>query len=197
MSDTSTLRRPHNPWIPLGALALAVLALAALLGSCVVLFVTSVPPHTLEAPLSELTVGLPRLYPQTGFGADPEGRTFGVWLLRRSAGGVLALYSRDPHGGCHVRSRPNESLDGHSPLFRGPCSGSVYTVEGEAISGPAPRGLDRFDVALSETTVTVDLERVRPGPCRPSMVGIVECSPPGAPVYRKAPPAPVTGDRSR
>lgn len=108
MSDSSTHRRPRNPWLPLGALALTVLALAALLGSCVVLLVRSVPSRTLEAPLRELTVGVPRFYPQTGFGADVRGRTLGVWLLRRGAEGVQALYSRDPHSGCHVQWRPNE-----------------------------------------------------------------------------------------
>ena len=198
MRDTNALRRPRNPWLPLGVLVLAVLALAALLGSCVVLLVRSVPSRTLTTPLSELTVGVPRFYPQTGFGADVAGRTLGVWLLRRSSAGVQALYSRDPHSGCHVQWRPNESFGGYSSVFRGPCSGSVYTIDGEAISDPAPRGLDRFDVTLSATSVTVDIERVRLGPCRPEVVEIVECSPPGAPLYRKALlPAPAASERFR
>ena len=189
--------RPRNPWVPLSIFALSILIFVVLLGSCVVLFVNSVPPRTLRAPLSDLTLDVPRFYPQVSFGADSEGRTFGVWLVRQSGGGVLALYSGDPHSGCHVRWRPDESHLGVSPLFRGPCSGTVYTIEGVAIFGPATRSLDRFDTTLSETTVTVDLERVRLGACRPEVSGTSDCSRPDAPEYRDTPPPPVAGDRFR
>ena len=192
MTDTTAPNRPHNPWIPLSLLGLAGLALAFLFGSCVLMFVSSVPTRSLEAPLDDLTVGVPRFYPQTGFGSDKDGQTFGVWILRRGTEGVLALHSRDPHSSCHVQWRSSESVSGHASVFRGTCDPSAYTTEGEAISGPTQRDLDRFEVSISETSVTVDIERIRLGTCRAMINEAIDCSPIGTPMYRDVPSAPVT-----
>ena len=54
----------------------------------------------------------------------------------------VALYQRCVHLGCTVPYR-NECYS-----FKCPCHGSHYNVNGEYLSGPAPRSLDRFALTL-------------------------------------------------
>jgi cytochrome b6-f complex iron-sulfur subunit len=61
------------------------------------------------------------------------------------AGGLMALWQRCVHLGCRVPQC--ESSQG----FECPCHGSKYNFHGEYEDGPAPRNLDRFVVALSES----------------------------------------------
>ena len=198
MDETRSLTRPHNPWVPLAFFALAVLLVVTLIGGCVAAFVTSVPRETLEVPLTDLTLGVPRFYPQTRFGSDGAGRTLGVWLVRRADGEVLAFYSRDPHTGCQVPWRGGEAFESHEGVFHEPCGGWRYTLEGDAIFGAPPRGLDRFDTEVGDTSVTVDFERVRLGECREGVEPDVgTCSGPGAPVYRDTPPPAIAGESFR
>jgi cytochrome b6-f complex iron-sulfur subunit len=56
--------------------------------------------------------------------------------------GLMALWQRCVHLGCRVPSC--ESSQG----FECPCHGSKYNLHGEYNSGPAPRNLDRFSVAV-------------------------------------------------
>lgn len=56
--------------------------------------------------------------------------------------GLMALWQRCVHLGCRVPSC--ESSQG----FECPCHGSKYNGHGEYSSGPAPRNLDRFSVAV-------------------------------------------------
>ncbi|MSQ41610.1 MAG: hypothetical protein EXR65_01010 [Dehalococcoidia bacterium] len=187
--------RPRNPWPAIALFGIVVLGGLIGIGACVAAFVSSVPHRTLEVPLSDLMPGAPRFYPRISFGADAAGNTLGVWLVRRGGGGVLALYSRDPLSGCHVPWRTDTSFGGVSPVFRAECSGSAWDAEGARLSGPAPRGLDRFDATVAETTASVDLERLQLGPCPPGVAGPAECSQPGAPQYRELPAAPVLPGR--
>lgn len=67
------------------------------------------------------------------------------------AGGIMALYQKCVHLGCRV------PFCQESQWFECPCHGSKYNIAGEYRDGPAPRGLDRFPVSLSEGgTVVVD-----------------------------------------
>ena len=54
--------------------------------------------------------------------------------------GFLAFLQRDPGSGCAVM------WIAAAIQFIDPCSGSAYNMSGEHISGPARRGLDRFQV---------------------------------------------------
>ena len=58
------------------------------------------------------------------------------------AGGLMALYQRCVHLGCRV------PWCATSIGFECPCHGSKYDSLGEYFAGPAPRNLDRFEVAL-------------------------------------------------
>lgn len=166
----------------LGSLALAAVVGIVLVGACLSLVVSSTPKHTLEVPLGELTAGLPRFYPQPSFGADANGRTFGVWVLVPATGGTRAFSAQDPGSGCFVNWRGELTVEGETGVFRDSCSDTSYSRDGEIVSGTGLRGIDAFEVEVTRTAVVVDLERVRLGRCRD---GVAEagCSTPGVPRY--------------
>ena len=58
------------------------------------------------------------------------------------AGGFTALWQKCVHLGCRV------PWCGSSQGFECPCHGSKYNAHGEFFAGPAPRNLDRFQVAV-------------------------------------------------
>jgi cytochrome b6-f complex iron-sulfur subunit len=51
-----------------------------------------------------------------------------------------------------------------SQWFECPCHGSQYNRVGEKKGGPAPRGMDRFGVAVDNDIVTIDTSNVFQGP---------------------------------
>ncbi len=89
--------------------------------------------------------------PDPGTDVDPE-----LPLPDRS---VLALWRKCPHLGCQV-----PQLCGESQWFECLCHGSKYTVLGEKRDGPAPRGMDRFEVLVQDGAYVVDTRQVITGP---------------------------------
>jgi cytochrome b6-f complex iron-sulfur subunit len=78
-----------------------------------------------------------------------------------AAEGVMPLYQRCVHLGCRV------PFCEQSQWFECPCHGSKYNTAGEYKLGPAPRGMDRFNVTVSESgDVLVDTAVVILGPPR-------------------------------
>ena len=73
---------------------------------------------------------------------------------------LVALYRKCVHLGCSV---PHCET---SMLFECPCHGSKYRLNGEYFAGPAPRGLDRFPVAVEGGRVKVDTGSLQIGPPR-------------------------------
>ena len=112
------------------------------------------------APLADLegTGRLPLAPPD----AYPEGSaTFireGHLYVTRAKGELFAVSQKCPHLGCRV-----PFCEG-SGRFQCPCHGSVYNVAGEYISGPAPRGMDRFPIAVENGRVIVNLAEPVEGP---------------------------------
>ncbi len=102
----------------------------------------------------------------SGFAYYPEARTWvtsypasaldkarGVYSepeLVAMEAGFVALYQKCVHLGCRVPECTT------SQWFECPCHGSQYNQVGEKKGGPAPRGLDRFPVAIDGDRVTVD-----------------------------------------
>ena len=72
--------------------------------------------------------------------------------------GVVALYQKCPHLGCRV---PNCAS---SQWFECGCHGSMYNRVGEKKGGPAPRGMDRFGVAVNNGILVIDTGAVFGGP---------------------------------
>jgi cytochrome b6-f complex iron-sulfur subunit len=64
--------------------------------------------------------------------------------------GYVALYQKCVHLGCRVPWCQT------SQWFECPCHGSKYNRVGEKRGGPAPRGLDRWPLSLSGSSIVVD-----------------------------------------
>lgn len=72
--------------------------------------------------------------------------------------GYVALYQRCVHLGCRVPWCET------SQWFECPCHGSKYNRVGEKRGGPAPRGLDRWVMAVSGGSIEVDTGQLVQGP---------------------------------
>ncbi len=72
---------------------------------------------------------------------------------------VLALYRKCPHLGCQI-----PQLCEQSQWFECICHGSKYNIIGEKRAGPAPRGMDRFPVAIVDGAYVADTGSVMDGP---------------------------------
>ncbi len=109
-----------------------------------------------------------------GFLYKPEGR---MWLTEYPSGalekarsvysapelagmeaGVIAIYQKCPHLGCRVPECVT------SQWFECGCHGSQYNQVGEKKGGPAPRGMDRFAMSVSDGVLTVDTGTIIQGP---------------------------------
>ena len=65
-------------------------------------------------------------------------------------GEVVALWWKCPHLGCRVPWCES------SEEYECPCHGSNFNRVGDVLSGPAPRGLDRFELEVSDDMVVID-----------------------------------------
>jgi cytochrome b6-f complex iron-sulfur subunit len=75
--------------------------------------------------------------------------------------GIMPLYQRCVHLGCRV------PFCQQSQWFECPCHGSKYNTAGEYKLGPAPHGMDRFKVTVTDTgDVLVDTAEIILGPPR-------------------------------
>ena len=72
--------------------------------------------------------------------------------------GYVALYQRCVHLGCRVPWCQS------SQWFECPCHGSKYNRVGEKKAGPAPRGLDRFGIDVSNGSLTINTGDIEIGP---------------------------------
>jgi cytochrome b6-f complex iron-sulfur subunit len=72
---------------------------------------------------------------------------------------VVALYRKCPHLGCNIPPLCQASL-----WFECLCHGSMYTILGEHRDGPAPRGMDSFNVTVEDGVYFVDTTEVIDGP---------------------------------
>ena len=89
----------------------------------------------------------------------------GRFYVTSHEGGLRALYQKCPHLGCGV------PFCSSSQQFECPCHGSVYNVIGEYLQGPAPRGMDRFEIQIQGDRVMVDTGALVEGPPRGELTG--------------------------
>jgi cytochrome b6-f complex iron-sulfur subunit len=81
---------------------------------------------------------------------DKAKKVYAASLIPGMEAGLVALYQRCVHLGCRVPWCKS------SQWFECPCHGSKYNRVGEKKGGPAPRGLDRFPIAVAGGTVVID-----------------------------------------
>lgn len=79
----------------------------------------------------------------------------GKFYLTRSEDGLLALYWRCVHLGCTVPWNAAQNK------FMCPCHGSVYTITGQNVAGPAPRPLDIMQINISGQDITVNTGKIK------------------------------------
>lgn len=65
-----------------------------------------------------------------------------AWVIKKSAGEVIAFSPQCTHLGCAFRYEEQKKT------FLCPCHTSNFDMEGKVIDGPAPRPLDRYQVKV-------------------------------------------------
>jgi cytochrome b6-f complex iron-sulfur subunit len=103
-----------------------------------------------------INLGNPSRYPADSATYVPQGRLF----VANTGTVIYALSQKCPHLGCRVPYCDS------SGWFECPCHGSKYDIGGEWIEGPAPRGMDRFDLKLVAGNLIADTSAVIDGPAR-------------------------------
>jgi menaquinol-cytochrome c reductase iron-sulfur subunit len=71
-----------------------------------------------------------------------------VWLLKEK-GTLTAFNPHCTHLGCPYRWDPSKNL------FLCPCHNGVFDKSGKVVSGPPPRGLDRYPVKVENGVISI------------------------------------------
>jgi menaquinol-cytochrome c reductase iron-sulfur subunit len=109
---------------------------------------SSFPPGEPVSALFEMAQQTGYLHAQT---------THDVWVIKHSDTEVTIYSPICPHLGCHYNWYP----EAHK--FICPCHGSVYSMDGKVLGGPAPRGLDTLPHQIDKGELYVQWERFRVG----------------------------------
>jgi nitrite reductase/ring-hydroxylating ferredoxin subunit len=126
-------------------------------------------PLATSAGGAKLTVGSTTSFAKDTSTYVPAGRMYVV----NANDYIFALSQKCPHLGCHV---PYCESSGR---FECPCHGSIYDLAGEYIAGPAPRGMDRYQITLDGSNVVVDTGVLEPGPAHGAKVFLTPAKGPG------------------
>ncbi len=86
-----------------------------------------------------------------------ETVTLEVWVTRHAPAEVTVFSPICPHLGCHYNWNPGASE------FVCPCHGSVYSIDGKVLGGPAPRPLDTLPWKLEKDVLSVQWEQFKVG----------------------------------
>ena len=72
-----------------------------------------------------------------------------TWAVKISTDEVIAFAPQCPHLGCayHWNASKHE--------FLCPCHASTFSIQGEVLTGPAPRALDRYDLKIEQDKLFV------------------------------------------
>ena len=113
-------------------------------------------PLTTGAGGAKVKVGNQQDFPSGTATYFTEGRLYVV----NAKGDLLALSQKCPHLGCKVPFCES------SGRFECPCHGSVFDIGGEYITGPSPRGMDRYPLSVKGGHVIADTGTLDAGPDR-------------------------------
>lgn len=96
---------------------------------------------------SKIEIGVPTLFKtklqmQTGWITNEEEIT--VYALTENGRDYIAMSNICTHLGCHVRWISDRGQ------FFCPCHNGIFNKQGEVVSGPPPRPLDRFPVKVEK-----------------------------------------------
>ncbi len=80
-----------------------------------------------------------------------------VWVIKHSPSEVTVFSPICPHLGCHYNWHPE------TKEFACPCHGSIYSVDGKVLGGPAPRPLDTLQWKFENEELYVEWEQFKVG----------------------------------
>ena len=80
-----------------------------------------------------------------------------VWAIKQADGRLTVFSPLCPHLGCGYR------WDGQDRKFHCPCHGSVYSIDGQVLGGPAPRPLDELPNKVEKGNVLVMYKEFKAG----------------------------------
>lgn len=80
-----------------------------------------------------------------------------VWVIKHSPSEVTVFSPICPHLGCHYTWHPE------TQEFACPCHGSIYSITGKVLGGPAPRPLDTLPFKLEKEELFVEWETFKAG----------------------------------
>jgi menaquinol-cytochrome c reductase iron-sulfur subunit len=83
--------------------------------------------------------------------------TRAVWVVKHSDIEASVFSPICTHLGCHYKWNPQ------TRHFECPCHGSVFTISGQVIGGPAPRPLDTLPYKIQDGKLYVEWERFKVG----------------------------------
>lgn len=110
-------------------------------------------PNVIKERPPKFNVGpFQNIQPDT-FIYEPEYRVF---VVRDGNGAFYAISAICTHLGCNVKWIDSNIGNDSSVAIACPCHGSKFNRKGEVIEGPAPKGLQRFRVKLSDDNLIVD-----------------------------------------
>lgn len=101
---------------------------------------------------SKVELGTPTLFKvqlerQTGWIVDT--REISIYVLTEDGRNYIAMSNICTHLGCRVR------WIGDEKNFFCPCHNAVFDKDGEVVTGPPPRALDRFEVKVEDDQLYV------------------------------------------
>jgi menaquinol-cytochrome c reductase iron-sulfur subunit len=108
----------------------------------------------------QLPVGEPKALDYTltvKDGWQERHATKGVWVVKQSDGQVTVYSPICPHLGCGFR------WDQQAQLFKCPCHGSIFDIQGAVKAGPAPRPLDTLPSKIEKGTLLVQYQEFKSG----------------------------------
>jgi menaquinol-cytochrome c reductase iron-sulfur subunit len=90
-------------------------------------------------------------------GWQEKQTTKAVWAVKQTDGQVKVYSPICPHLGCGFR------WDQQDQLFKCPCHGSIFAIDGTVQAGPAPRPLDTLPSKVEEGRLLVQYQEFKSG----------------------------------
>ncbi len=87
-----------------------------------------------------------------------------IWAIRHGGTEVTVYSPICPHLGCHFDWNPS------TKHFECPCHGSVYSLDGKVLGGPAPRPLDTLSTKIENGKLYVEWMQFKSGSSEKSPV---------------------------
>jgi len=103
-------------------------------------------------PLDNYPVGVPTLFNFNRTKVDGWVTTvnsFGVFIIKKEDGTILALSNKCTHLSCRVNWKPGSSA------YICPCHDAYFSIDGGIIKGPQPRPLDHYETKVEDNNLFI------------------------------------------